>query len=184
MESSALTVSQLAEVKRGLAEIEQHVPAWKPLLSGPVIFMHLDTKGLYSLTNPVIPQCVFLGDEAFASLERLPETLVHELAHIWLGLINEIAPLVRLDDAELFTLPSGTSGKTALGVIFAAHFAAAAIVYYEASPTTKGTERLVYLRDYLSGCLQLLHRASGMTAEGCRVVESFHAFNDRRGQNC
>jgi HEXXH motif-containing protein len=154
-------------------------PDWVPLVSGPFVYMRINTEGVFSLTNTAVPQFVFLGNEALRSPEDLKETLVHELAHAWLGLLNEVAPLARASDTARWVLPSGTPNKTTAGVLLAAHFAASAISWHDANRPVNHP-RLAFLRDYLAGCLRLLEDATGLSASGAAVRDGLAAFSARR----
>lgn len=177
IEASLLSDEHSSALIRAKAIIIGQKPEWRDLVYGPVLFLHLNTRGSFSLTNPVIPQCVFLGDEPFEEGADLCETVVHELAHVWLSLIHEFAPLVQADDRPEHTLPSGTKGKTTLGALLAAHFAASALAFHAAGVAGKHA-RLIYLRDYLEGCMRILRQSSRLTFSGrCvrDILESFRA---------
>lgn len=111
-------------------------------------------ENIFSLTNTSIPQVIFLGKGALSNEKYLKESIIHELAHIWLGMINEVSPLADSSCHEKFTLPSGTSGKSTLGTLLAAHFAGSALSYYKKSNSSYAP-RITYLEEYLEGCLTL-----------------------------
>ena len=115
------------------------MPAWAPLLSLPVRYARLHPDGgAISASSRDWPQHVLLADDAFASDAELREQLVHELAHQWLYLIEDIWPLDRPGAARL-TLPSGTRDRAPAEVLGAAHVAAALTRMY-ASGRRPGAE--------------------------------------------
>ena len=179
IDASVLTHNELEKVAAAKASIRKLRPEWTALVGAPVLYMKVSTPGLFSMTNPVIPQIVFLGEEALGSTEDLVETLVHELAHMWLGLLNEVWPLAVPGDSDRYTLPSGTANKSTLSLILATHFAASAVRLHQAA-TVVYQPRLTFLRTYLSGCIQLLRGATALTRDGRTVARQLEAFMDEQ----
>ena len=145
-------------------------PDWGELLLLPVLYFGFEDTGesVYSFTNPVIPQMIFLGREALDSPDDLEETIVHELSHVWMGLLNEVSPLVDPDDESLHVLPSGTKGKSTLGVLLAAHFAASAAGLHLPRASER-SHRFEFLQEYLGACLPLLDGHPALTDAGRSV---------------
>lgn len=170
IESKPLDVNEQVILHKTIKSIIFKVPEWKVLIDGPFIYFQLIGNVFYSLTNPVIPQAIF-SLEALKSEENLAESLVHELAHTWLGLINEIAPLADPKYEEVFTLPSGTKDKSTLGTLLAAHFAGAALNYHKKS-NSMNISRISFLVEYLNGCINILEKARALTVEGLLVLNS------------
>lgn len=162
-----------------IEEIIQKIPDWEEFINGPFLFLQLMNSKSYSLTNPMIPQSIFLGIEALHSEENLAETLIHELSHSWLALINEVSPLADPNQKEEFTLPSGTKGKSTLGTILAAHFAGSALNFYQKSKI-KNPLRVEFLNEYLFGCINILKKAKGLTDEGKKVLMSLDNFYEKK----
>jgi hypothetical protein len=114
-----------------------------------------------SMTNPYIPQTVFLGDGAFqSSCGMLEEVWVHEVAHVWLGLLCEMRDFQTRGSGAIYTLPSGTGPKDARGVLFAAHFAGAVAAWLgDAAAQTPlfgyRAERFQYAVWYLHQALEI-----------------------------
>ncbi|NEC66051.1 HEXXH motif-containing putative peptide modification protein [Streptomyces sp. SID9727] len=157
-------VSDVAWEELGAAEAEDvahatglvvgSMPAWQGLFTLPKRYRRMPTST--SSTSVLVPQTIYLGPGAFRDEETLRETLIHEHAHIWLNFIAEVYDLQVPDAPNDYVLPSGTSGKTYRGVMFAAHFAAAAasaLRRRHLDGETHVRERLHYLTGYLDGCL-------------------------------
>jgi hypothetical protein len=151
----ALTLEEIAAIRRSTADILGRKPKWQSLFSVPIVIRGLMNLELVSLTNPTVPQHIFLGRVAFRDRYTLQEALVHELSHVWLGMLAEVRPLHASSDPGYFTLPSGTAGKTAAGVLLACLFAAAVIEYDRSIGMALG-ERAEYLHEYLIESLNLL----------------------------
>jgi hypothetical protein len=155
-----------------LAGLAAAMPAWAPLLSLPVRYARLHPDdGAISASSRDWPQHVLLADDAFASDAELREQLVHELAHQWLYLIEDIWPLDAPGTAQL-TLPSGTRGRAPAEVLGAAHVAAALTRMY-ATVGGPGTEsRISALTAYGNGCLDLAQAASAdLTEAGTTIAQ-------------
>jgi hypothetical protein len=113
---------------------------------------------------------VLLADEAFASRRELDEQLLHELAHQWLYLIEDVWPLHR-PGAPALTLPSGTRDRSPAEILGAAHVAAALIRFYRQQPGDWATARIAALTGYGSGCLELAGTVSEhLTDEGTLIA--------------
>jgi hypothetical protein len=138
------------------------VPGWAVYFSLPMQYKKLTkNKSMVSLTNHHIPQVIFLGDKAFKSEYWLVEVIIHETAHIWLGMLCEMDSFHDETNSQHYTLPSGTKNKDARGVIFASHFAACTLVYYQKKNTIvklspEEEERFTWLKVYYSGCMEQL----------------------------
>ncbi|MEU9019262.1 HEXXH motif-containing putative peptide modification protein [Actinomadura sp. NPDC048394] len=144
-----------AAITSGLAELEELVPAWMPLLRLPVRYARLfPDRGAISASSRAWPQHVLLAEAAFSTAAELREQLVHELAHQWLYLIQEMWRLAPLD-APTVTLPSGTAGRSPDEALGAAHVAAALIRLYRA---TGDHDRVRALTAYGTGCLGTARR--------------------------
>lgn len=169
--STDLSSEQVEIVEESHARIVRTIPEWSALLGIPVRYRKMCEDSI-SATNILVPQAIYLGERAFTTvLFPLEETLVHEHAHIWLNFIAEVFNLEKDDSPRDFVLPSGTSGKTLRGVLFAAHFAAAAIAFYarlgtRASPLDA---RMAYLGDYLGSCLEMTERHPSFTQMGTMI---------------
>lgn len=155
------------------------LPEWKKLLDIPIKIHKLLTQQT-SLTNPMLPQQIFLGEAAFKSPTNLEETLVHELSHVWSSLIAEIYDFQIKNCSDNYTLPSGTRGKDARGVLLACLFAASALNYHEkllASGSERAkTERIVYLQSYFIKSLQTLVHSTELSEMGRLITHQLEIF--------
>lgn len=174
MRQHALNTSQLDKLKGAIGDIVRAVPAWAQLFAVPVDYRFLD-EPVTSSSNPMRPQRVLLGERAFDDPDALREALVHEVSHVWYGMVSEICDLQGADRGQRFILPSGTQDKDARNVAFAATFAASAVRYYEAlgERLSQGLrDRRLYLRRYVQGTLDLLDEAQNLSDSGRAVLDS------------
>jgi hypothetical protein len=155
-----------------LAGLAAAMPAWAPLVSLPVRYARLHPDdGAISASSRDWPQHVLLADDAFASDAELREQLVHELAHQWLYLIEDIWPLDVPGAAQL-TLPSGTRGRAPAEVLGAAHVAAALTRMYARVGGPGAESRISALTAYGKGCLDLAQAASAeLTEAGTTIAQ-------------
>lgn len=158
-------------------DIVSVVPQWNAHFSIPIRWRLMTECA--SLSNRLLPQTIFLGREALQS-PRLPEHIVHEVSHTWVGMIGEVAPLATGYD-PVYTLPSGTANKTTGQVIYALTFAVTAVRYYRArigAGTGDSIEenRLRWLESYSKGCLQLLESSKNLLPNGAFIADSCRTF--------
>lgn len=155
MPARPLTAARRQHVTSMLAALTDTMPPWRTLLALPVRYAWLyPAHGAISASSRDWPQHVLLADEAFATSRELAEQVVHEMAHQWLYLIEDIWPLQRPGAATL-TLPSGTRDRTPAEVLGAAHVAAALIRLYRQHATDWAADRIRALTGYGTGCLTL-----------------------------
>ncbi|HEU5155371.1 MAG TPA: HEXXH motif-containing putative peptide modification protein [Streptosporangiaceae bacterium] len=169
MPAAPLHRGRKARIEDVLNRLGAELPEWEPLLTLPVRFALMrPANGAISASSRAWPQHVLLADDAFASQVTLREQLVHELAHQWLYLVQEIWAFQERGGQGL-TLPSGTGGRSAAEVIGATHVAAALIVMYA---TVGGAPpgRVDHLRWYGTGCLDLLAAIDTDLTEAGRQV--------------
>jgi hypothetical protein len=166
----SLTTAQEARARTVLGGLPSAVAWWKPLTVLPVEFSLLDDgAGSMSASSRDWPQQVLLAGKAFDSDDALREQVLHELAHQWLYLIEDIFPLEG-DSPRRLTLPSGTAGRRPAEVIGAANVAAALNRLYTADPAP--VARLQGLACYGRGCLELAGQAAGdLTPEGHAIIQ-------------
>lgn len=174
-DSTACSAVEQQSIQAATANICRVSPAWRSFFNIPIRYCKL-LQPMSSSTSALIPQTIYLGEQAFDSAIPLEETLVHEHAHIWLNFVMEVYDLQTSQAPRDYVLPSGTRGKTLRGVMAAAHFAAAALRYYrDVSGAAAGTPRQVYLQRYLAGCLEIAAERPYFTPMG-RLV--FNALSD------
>jgi hypothetical protein len=172
MPAQPLRAARKQQVADVLAALAASMPAWAPLLSLPVRYARLyPDGGAISASSRDWPQHVLLADDAFASDTELREQLLHELAHQWLYLIEDIWPLDRPRAARL-TLPSGTRGRAPAEVLGAAHVAAALTRMYATVGGPGAGTRISALTAYGHGCLELAQAASAdLTEAGTTIAQ-------------
>jgi hypothetical protein len=165
-----LPVEDQAAIDRSVARITDTSPDWQPLLAVPIRYRKMPTST--SSTSVLVPQTIYLGPPAFRTQNVLDETLVHEHAHVWLNFIAEVFDLQLPDAPHDYVLPSGTSGKTLRGVLFAAHFAAAAALLFQRRSTNDpaAQARMTYLDGYLAGCLNAVDERPCLSDMGKLVL--------------
>jgi hypothetical protein len=94
MPALPLTAARRQMIADVLATLAGQLPQWTLLLGLPVRYARLcPSRGAISASSHDWPQHVLLADEAFATSRELREQLLHELAHQWLYLIEDIWPL-------------------------------------------------------------------------------------------
>jgi hypothetical protein len=170
MPAQPLRAAHKQQIAGVLARLSAGMPAWAPLLSLPVRYARLHPDGgAISASSRDWPQHVLLADEAFASDAELREQLVHELAHQWLYLVEDIWPLDRPGAARL-DLPSGTRGRAPAEVLGAAHVAAALARLYTSTGGPGASDRISTLTAYGQGCLDLTQAASADLTEAGTTI--------------
>jgi hypothetical protein len=182
-ESGALTGEQIGALDQSIAGILTTRPDWRRYFSIPIAFERW-VGGKTGVSSPLEPQKILLGDSAFRSPEALTEAIVHEISHVWLGFLFEIADAQVVNASRVYTLPSGTRNKSARGVLFAAHFSAIACSFWLSDRIKRDSQidqRIDYLRTYCAGCLSLLRDAPELTHVGCAVRDEIVEFNKSLG---
>jgi hypothetical protein len=172
MPAQPLRAARKQQIADALTALAVGLPAWAPLLSMPVRYARLyPDGGAISASSRDWPQHVLLADEAFVSDGELREQLLHELAHQWLYLIEDIWPLDRPGAARL-TLPSGTRGRAPAEVLGAAHVAAVLCRMYTTAGGPGAKARISALTAYGQGCLELAQAAStDLTEAGTTIAQ-------------
>ncbi|WP_184013399.1 hypothetical protein [Glaciimonas immobilis] len=184
-ESAFLNDSRIELVNKAIRRILEKHPEWNALLTISIEWRKL-TTGQISLTNPVFPQFIFLGESAFADELLLEETIVHEMSHVWCGFIAEIIDFQKKNSLAKLTLPSGTKNKSVRGVLFAGLFAAAAIKFYyvEGKIFPKCEDRIAFLENYLSGCIDVVHKSTDASYLGLQINNHLALFlQEQRSKN-
>lgn len=100
-----LMPAQIARIDRTRRAIIAREPTWESLLHIPVQFVVPDDPAVVNASNPLVPQTIALGYRAFESQDLLTTALIHEYAHVWMGLICEIADIDNGRDRRRFILP-------------------------------------------------------------------------------
>jgi hypothetical protein len=186
-QSSDLRIEQHEKLLKAIETIKGIIPQWEIYFSLPVSYRLLnDPLQTVSLTNHCIPQTIFLGQKAFKTNEWLEEVIIHELSHVWLGIICELHHFHDISSDVKFTLPSGTGGKDARGVIFAGHFAATVLFYFrekekQQSGSSNSKERIDYLKKYLAGCIELLKQGVFLDKTGSDLVNRLVIYEATHG---
>jgi hypothetical protein len=186
-QSSVLSNEQEEKLVKAIEIINGIMPQWEIYFSLPVSYRFLSAQpGTVSLTNHCIPQTIFLGEKAFKTSEWLEEVIIHELAHVWLGMICELHHFHEISSDERFILPSGTKDKDARGVIFAGHFAAAVLSYFEEKEkqqlgSTNSKDRIAYLKNYFTGCIKLLTQDISLDKTGSDLVNRLKNYEVTHG---
>ena len=173
MPAQPLRAARKQQIADTLTALAVCLPAWAPLLSPPVRYARLyPDGGAISASSRDWPQHVLLADEAFASDGELREQLLHELAHQWLYLIEDIWPLDRPGAARL-TLPSGTRGRAPAEVLGAAHVAAVLCRMYTTAGGPGAKARISdAVAAYGQDCLELAQAAStDLTGAGTTIAQ-------------
>ncbi|MEA9978343.1 MULTISPECIES: hypothetical protein [unclassified Pseudomonas] len=167
----------LAEAKNNIKAL---FPEWNSLLDLPIKFHKLLSQEI-SLTNPLLPQQMFLAEAAFTSIADLEELLVHELSHIWSSLIAEIYDFQVKGSSNNYILPSGTGGKNPRGVLLACLFAVSAVNYHQrllvSGSVRSRPERLKHLHQYFLKSLATLQASVELSEMGKLITSRLDAFS-------
>lgn len=157
VEYTVLTEDHSDAIRAALDEITAAVPLWRPLLHIPVYYRLLQNSTAISASSFAWPQHVFLGVDAFDSVDQLAEQLVHELCHCWLYFMEEVAP-INMVTGRKFQLPSGTDGRESAEVLGALHVAVALRELWRSLrvPEVVRRGRLDALEGYASACNELI----------------------------
>lgn len=171
----ALSEDESAMLLSSLAALTNGFPAWSPYFEIGIRFGKLHAVRSRSTTSIVFPQHIYLGPKAFESSLTLQESLVHEYSHTWLNFLCELQDFQVEPAVARYTLPSGTGGKTPRGVLYAAHFAKTALLFYEGLPQTHlHVERMTFLRSYFEGCIAALEGCDEFSDMGRVVYEQLN----------
>ncbi len=172
MPALPLTTPRRQQLTGTLAALAAGMPPWRALLALPVRYARLyPANGAISASSRDWPQHVLLAEEAFATGRELAEQALHELAHQWLYMIEDLWPLQRPAAATL-TLPSGTRDRSPAEVLGAAHVAAALIRFYRHDHSRWAADRVRALTSYGTGCLDLAGTVSReLTEEGNLIAQ-------------
>lgn len=138
-----------------IATIRQTRPWWTPMLGLPVVVRELRGSMAIACSCYAIPQHIFLGEGCFVSHAELAEQFIHELAHNWMYLIEEIAPLHDIGWATRYTLPSGTGNRNPTEVLGAAHVSATLMRWYTRDDKAS-IDRRIDLDAYQAGCMEIV----------------------------
>ena len=178
LDSIAFNDEDMALIQEACRSIISVMPSWKAVFSIPLRWRRL-VVDIASSSNPLIPQHIYLGHSSVSS-PRLAEYLIHEVSHTWLGMIAEISPLAERGE-PIHVLPSGTTGKEIIQVMYALTFAVSAIRFYRAKLfldecTIDDGQRLSYLESYAAGCLRIVEPSGKLTLDGMLIVDSCRRF--------
>jgi hypothetical protein len=155
MPAQPLLPARTQQITRTLQQVAAVMPSWQVLVDLPVRYALLcPSRGAISASCRDWPQHVLLADEAFATGRELAEQVLHELAHQWLYLIEDIWPLQH-PGAPVHTLPSGTRHRSPAEILGAAHVAATLIRFYRQQPDDWPAARIAALSGYGTSCLAL-----------------------------
>jgi hypothetical protein len=166
--------NRMAEVARALSSISARMPSWRPLLQLPVRFVVPADPAIVSGCEIYVPQTIGLGEQAFHSAEVLEASLIHELAHTWLGLICEISITDDGTGEWNYRLPSGTAEKSIRSVLFAAHFAISCGRYFGADGRL--IQSTLAYGDYARDCVDLCRDDPTLTLMGRYVWEELNGY--------
>jgi hypothetical protein len=171
MPAQPLPADGRQQVTESLGQVAAVMPHWQLLLTIPIRYARLHpSRGAISASSRDWPQHVLLADEAFATARELAEQILHELAHQWLYLIEDLWPLHR-PGAPALTLPSGTGDRSPAEILGAAHVAATLIRFYRQQPGDHAAARIAALAGYGTGCLELVGALSEhLTGEGTLIA--------------
>jgi hypothetical protein len=155
----------LRGIERARGKICRVLPEWREYFSLPVRLMALDTQVYFGYSCLAEPQHIYLGSisDQLRDEELLLENYLHEFAHLWLYLLQELSPFQSPHAETTYTLPSGTAGRSLTATIDAA-FVASVLRHYYAR--LGDIPRRRELSAYIGGCLMAIRGDSQFTAAG------------------
>ncbi len=148
--------------------LNTNFPDWGFFQKLPVKVLISPQPSILSYSCFLHPQHIYLGMQSFggSNADLLLESYLHEYAHVWLYLIQEISPFSNDRYGYRYTLPSGTSNRTVTATIDAAFVAAALRKYYA---KLGNANRRCELTAYLAGCLMQIRNDPDLTPIGLSV---------------
>ncbi len=171
-DSIPLSEEKRERVEQALTDIKNEINDWNKIFNLPIEFRSLGQGGDVSVSNPFIPQLIYLGDSSFHNQHKLKEILVHEYSHVYAGIMCEILDFQKVGTKTDLYLPSGTGPRDLRGLILAGLFAASAINYYKLSGSiVKFKKRVEFLFSYLVDTTTLIsHNHYNLTEFGKEVL--------------
>lgn len=150
------------------AQIVSMMPEWLDAFSLPVRIQVVPTSSYFGYSILSRPQHIFLAslDEQFRDPQLLLENYLHEFAHLWLYLMQELRPFETRTHRLVYTLPSGTSGRTVTATMDAAYVAAVLRRYYA---RVENIPRRRQLTAYVAGCLMQIKDDPDLTGAGLSI---------------
>jgi hypothetical protein len=165
--SSELTGRFQELAKEAKDRIFNDAPEWLTFEELPIAML-LTPATVLSYSCLCHPQHLFFGEVSFKdeSLDFIVENFLHEYAHNWLYLLQEISAFSADRYRVMYTLPSGTPNRPVTAVIDAAYVAAVLRYYYA---KIKKPQREAELTAYLAGCLMQIRNDPDLTRVGLGV---------------
>lgn len=155
----------LRKVETAKATIRQAMPEWRDYFSIPIRLLEMNTDAYFGYSNVVEPQHIYLSSvsQHISDDDLLLENFLHEFAHIWLYFLEELTAFETGQHLAVYTLPSGTTGRTLTATIDAAFVATILRCYYA---RTGDIARRRELAAYIGGCLLEIRDDPNFTTAG------------------
>ncbi len=167
--------SLVNQLNEQIEKIVYEFPWWKSLFGISLVFYIFDSDTIIGTSSAIKPQHIFLGSRALTSSNEIREQVLHEVVHIWAYMIEELWMFHNKEDISLFSLPSGTSEKTATGVIHAAYVARVLSDFYRKN-NKDWLERSKILTEYYKSCLSLIETNQFLTRTGREIIKRLSHF--------
>lgn len=160
LDMTPLLETGLERVNWALRQLRSEYPHWVSLFDLPMRYhLLVGRPGVMSCSCYLTPQRVFLSRETLNDNESLIENVLHEFAHNWMYLLEELGAFHHPEKNVLYTLPSGTMNRNPTEVIGAAHVAATIAMWY-ARPngcnSQKNMRKMESMAAYSLGCTDIL----------------------------
>ena len=177
----ALSIQEKKQIRDAIDFIITQHPNWKTLFSIPIKYQK-NLNWEVSFSNPLIPQQIYLGEQAFINGDtKLQEIIIHEMSHIWCAFLTEIYDFQTLDSDNNYVLPSGTGNKNVRGILLASLFAASTVIFYgnlfKIEQSDKYMSRMNYLYQYLNKSLDTIEYSKHVTKMGSLIIEQLRTFS-------
>lgn len=156
------------KVETAKATICHVMPEWRDYFSIPIRLLEMNTDAYFGYSNVVEPQHIYLSSASqhLSDDNLLLENYLHEFAHVWLYLLEELTAFGTGPHLPTYTLPSGTEGRTLTATIDAAFVATVLRRYYA---RTGDVARRRELAAYIGGCLLTIRGDANFTEAGREV---------------
>lgn len=168
MKGESISMIEKSKIGVSIKEIAELSPGWELYFSLPVVTRKI-SQNVFGFSNASIPQHIFLNCKVWDCGDELREQYLHEFAHIWFYMINELW-VFHKDDAKEHLLPSGSAMKSPTGVLNAL-FVALVLSKFYVGAGESWVERKEKLLNYVDDCVVLLLPSTELTEIGREFLD-------------
>jgi hypothetical protein len=168
-----LSAKDLSRIDDSISSIGRLMPNWRKYFQIEYKFYKIRDKRIIGFSSASKPQHIYLGDQSWVDNEELTEQVLHEIAHVWLYMVEELWAFHENNKVKLYTLPSGTSHKTATGVLNACFVACVLSKFYSNKGNIKRHEVLI---NYANSAISILNKSRELTFIGKEIRRTLQEF--------